>query len=484
MIAFRLSLALLLLCVYTVGSAQMNGIPDPQTFSALHPDTPAPPTGWVKVKSILIAGNKKTKDYIIRREMTVKPGDSIQITSLGERLETMRQNIYNTTLFVKVSVEPFIINAYECDLLITVKERLYIFPIPEFQLVDRSWDEWITKYNGSLKRVNYGLKFVHYNFSGRKDQLKISFINGYTRNVSAYYNAPYVNKKLTNGFFIGAGFSQTKEIPYKTNYDNSLAFYSNGGFVKDSWFINGGYTVRHKINTTQIFSVGYTNVLVADTIISNGFNANYFNSLSKRQGIVDLGYTLRYAKVNNILYPLTGRSFYVSLIKRGLGWRQGVNMFSIEGEYNRFFSLGKKWYTSMQFTGNIKLPFKQPFINLRALGDRNNYLRGLEYSTIDGVAFTTAKFNLKREILSFSIPTFFRSKTYNKIPFRFFAKTFADFGYVYNRYPPLTRLNNKFLYTSGFGLDILTLYDLHLRLDYSFDQLGRRRLAFSNQSGF
>jgi hypothetical protein len=369
-------------------------------------------------------------------------------------------------------------------LLITVKERLYIFPIPEFQLVDRSWDEWITKYNGSLKRVNYGLRFVHYNFSGRKDQLKVSFTNGYTRNVSAYYNAPYVNKKLTNGFFIGAGFSQTKEIPYKTNYDNSLAFYSNGGFVKDSWFINGGYTVRHKINTTQIFSIGYTNVLVADTIISNSFNANYFNSLSKRQGIVDLGYNLRYAKVNNILYPLTGRSFYVSLIKRGLGWRQGVNMFSIEGEYNRFFSLGKKWYTSMQFTGNIKLPFKQPFINLRALGDRNNYLRGLEYSTIDGVAFTTAKFNLKREVLSFSIPTFFRSKTYNKIPFRFFAKTFADFGYVYNRYQPLTRLNNKFLYTSGFGLDILTLYDLHLRLDYSFDQLGRRRLAFSNQSGF
>lgn len=484
MFACKVYLIALLSCVCVIVNGQMNDIIDPQTFSALHADSTPPTPGWVKVRSILISGNKKTKDYIIKREMTVGIGDSIQIGNLRDRLDRMKENIYNTTLFVKVSVEPYLINAYECDILVTVKERWYVFPVPQFELVDRSFDEWLTKYNGSLKRVNYGLKFVHYNFSGRKDQLRLSIINGYTRNISAYYNAPYVNKKLTNGFFIGAGYSQTKEIPYQTNYDNSLAFYSNGGFVKDSWFINAGYTVRHKINTTQVFSVGYTNVLVSDTVLSNRFNINYFNSLSQRQGIVDLTYTLQYAKVNNILYPLTGKSFYVTFLKRGLGWREGVNMLSVEGEYDKFYALGKKWYSSMQFTGKVKLPFKQPFINLRALGDRNDYLRGLEYSTIDGVAYATAKFNLKREFLNFSIPTFFKSKTYNKIPFRFFAKTFADFGYVYNRYQPSTQLNNKFLYTSGFGLDILTLYDIHIRLDYSFDQLGRKRLAFSNKSGF
>ncbi len=407
MFALKVYLITFLSCVCFIANGQMSDIISPQTFSTLHADSTPSTPGWIKVRSIIISGNKKTKDYVIKREMTAKVGDSIEINRLSERLQRMKENIYNTTLFVKVSVEPYLINAYECDLLVTVKERWYVFPLPQFELVDRSFDEWLTKYNGSLKRVNYGLKFVHYNFSGRKDQLRLSIINGYTRNVSAYYNTPYVNKKLTNGFFIGAGYSQTKEIPYKTNYDNSLAFYSNGGFVKDSWFINAGYTVRHKINTTQVFSVGYTNVLVSDTVLSNRFNINYFNSLSQRQGIVDMAYTLQYTKVNNILYPLTGKSFYITFLKRGLGWREGVNMLSLEGEYNKFYSLGKKWYSSVQFTGKVKLPFRQPFINLRALGDRNDYLRGLEYSTIDGVAYTTAKFNLKREILNFSIPTFY-----------------------------------------------------------------------------
>ena len=58
----------------------------------------------------------------------------------------------------------------------------------------------VTKYDASLMRVNYGIKFEHYNLTGRKDKLKIFLINGYTRNISAYYSAPYSNPKLTKGF--------------------------------------------------------------------------------------------------------------------------------------------------------------------------------------------------------------------------------------------------------------------------------------------
>ncbi len=95
-----------------------------------------------------------------------------------------------------------------------------------------------------------------------------------------------------------------------------------------------------------------------------------------------------------------------------------------------------------------------------------------------------AKFNLKREIFNFSIPTFFKSKTYNKIPFKIYAKAFTDVGYVYSNERPITRLNNKFLYSAGVGLDILTLYDIHIRLDCSINQLGQKRLAATNKTGF
>ena len=481
---------LLLLCQVFFASGQKNDIPDLNTFEVNNADTTINNadttirTGWLFLRSIVINGNKKTKDYIIKREMDIKPGDSILTSTLSERIEEIRQYIYNTTLFVNVRVEPFLLNAFQLDLIVTVKERLYIFPVPQFQLVDRSLDEWLVKYKGSLQRVNYGIKFVHYNLSGRKDQLRLYIINGYTRNISASYNAPYSNPKLTEGFFAGAGYAQSKEIVYKTNYDNSLAYYKNGEFVSDFWYIRGGYIIRKAIKKMEIISGGYSHVQVSDSIISNSLNPGYFNSTSTSQGLVDIAYTIQYTNVNNILYPLTGRSGYVSLQKRGLGLTGGVNMFSVEGEYNKYIALGKQWYTSIQLTGKIKLPFNQPYLNQRALGDKDTYLRGLEYYTIDGVAYSMAKFNLKREILNFSIPTFIKSKTYHKIPFKIYAKAFTDFGYVYSKERPITRLNNKLLYSAGVGLDILTLYDINIRLDCSLNQLGQKRLAATNKTGF
>ncbi|MEO6455675.1 MAG: POTRA domain-containing protein [Ginsengibacter sp.] len=482
-VAGKLVLVLFLSCLYLFSFTQKNDIiiEDP-VLPQVNSGIKAP--GWLNLRNIVITGNKKTKDYIIKREMGILPGDSVLISTLTDRLKKIRQYIYNTTLFVTVKVEPILLNAFEFDIIVTVKERFYIFPLPQFQLVDRSFDEWLVKYKGSFSRVNYGIKFVHYNVSGRKDQFRLNLINGYTRNISASYNAPYSNAKLTEGFYVDAGFSQSKEIAYKTNYDNSFGYFKNDGFVRDYWYINGGYTIRKAIKKMQTISVGYSHTQVSDTIISNNFNPHYFNNNTPSQGFIDFAYTVKYTDVNNILYPLEGISGFISLQKRGFGLTGGINMFSIEGQYNKFIDLGKKWYTSMQFAGKIKLPFEQPFINQRALGDRNTFLRGLEYYTIDGVAFSTAKFNLKREILNFTIPTFFKSKTYNKIPFKFYAKAFTDFGYVYSKEKPATRLNNKLLSTAGVGVDILTLYDIHIRFDYSLNQLGKKQLAVNNRSGF
>jgi outer membrane protein assembly factor BamA len=478
----KLAVVFVLLCSFFFARAQENEVAIDVSVPELEKKaTPAP--GWLILRNIVITGNKKTKDYIIKREMEINPGDSISIPDLTSRLQEMRENIYNTTLFVTVKVEPILLNAFECDIIVSVNERLYIFPIPRFELVDRSFDEWINKYNGSLRRVNYGMKFQHNNLSGRKDKLRLYIINGYTRNISVAYNAPYSNRRLTDGFYFDAGYAQTKEIPYKTNVDNSIAYFNNGGIARDLWYINGGYTIRKAIKVTHIISAGYSHVRVSDSIPSY-LNSGYFNSSSPRQGYVDLGYTVKYSDVDNISYPLEGISGYIALQKRGFGFTGGINMFSIEGEYSKFISLGRKWYTSLQFAGKLKLPFKQAFINQSALGEKNMFLRGLDLYTIDGVAFSTAKFNLKREILNFTIPTFFKSKTYNKIPFKIYAKAFADFGYVYSKQQPLTRLNNKLLSTAGIGLDILTLYDIHLRLDYSVNQLGQKRLAINNRTGF
>ena len=417
--------------------------------------------------------------------MEIKEGDYIRAANLVNALEIERQHIYNTTLFVNVVVEPELINAFDFDIKITVKERWYIFPLPEMQFVDGTLNEWLMKHKGDLNRLNYGLKFTHFNLTGRKDQLRLHVLNGYTRTISFNYKAPYSNAALNNGFSIGAGYFQNREMNYKTSYDNESVAFKQDDFVRKSWEIQLGYSIRNGIKLSHSFNLNYTHINISDSIITSRYNTAYFNKQTTKIGFVDLYYALRYTDVDNVLYPLTGFSGSMVISKRGLGFTGGVNSFAVDFEYNKYWSLGKKWYASTQLQGNIKLPFNQAYINQQALGVGNSYLRGFEYKIIDGVAFGITKFNLKKELFNFTINTIFKkSKTLNKIPFRIYAKTFADMGYSYNKEDFVSRLNNTFLGSAGCGIDIVTFYDLQIRLEYSVNQLGQKGLFLHNDKGF
>lgn len=448
-------------------------------------------TGQLSIQDILIKGNKKTKNYIILREVPFTKEDRISIESLGNTLEKARQLVYNTTLFSEVKIETQQMPGNNIIILITVKERWYVYPIPQFQLVDRNFNEWIKVHKASLDRVNYGVKFTHYNLSGRRDQLRVYLLNGYSRNIAFSYTAPYSNSKLTEGFIIGAGFVQNREIAYKTNPRNKLLFYppdsikkGTGIFVRNSFNINAGYIIRKGYYSRHIFGFSYNYIKVQDSVVLPKYNPNYFNSAKNSKGFPELSYAYQYVNVNNVAYPLTGKLLSTKVLKRGTGFTGGINLFQLEASYSHFFDLGKKWYASSNFYGKIKLPFEQAYINQRGFGYDDIYMRGLEYYVIDGVAAVMARHTLKKKLFSFSIPVPFRIKAVPKIPFTFFAKTFGDLGYVYNKNAYRANLNNKLLYSGGFGIDILTLYDLNLRFEYSFNQLHENGLFLHTQGGF
>ncbi|MEO7293097.1 MAG: POTRA domain-containing protein, partial [Ginsengibacter sp.] len=289
----------------------------------------------LRVRNIFIAGNKKTKDYIILREMELKSGGYVTISNLIDALEKDRQHIFNTTLFLDVKVEPIIVSAFEFDISVTVKERWYIFPLPELQFVDGTLNEWLAKYKGDLNRLNYGAKFTHYNLTGRKDQLRVHVLSGYTRTLSFNYKAPYANAALTNGFSVGGGYYQNREIVYKTSYDNEVMFYKKKDFVRNLWEIQLGYSIRRGIKITHSFNLNYTHVNIDDSIINQKYNRDYFNKPASKTGYIDLFYTLQYSDVNNVLYPLTGYSGSLGLGKRGLGFTGGINSFSLGIEFNK-----------------------------------------------------------------------------------------------------------------------------------------------------
>jgi outer membrane protein assembly factor BamA len=461
---FSLSIILVFAIIFT--KAQ-NQHPD-SSFANSH-------LSKLRVSNIEIIGNKKTKDYIILREMQIKPGDSVIIKNLSQELERSREFIYNTTLFVWVKITPRLVDAYDFDIIIEVKERWYIFPIPYFELADRSFNEWLKKYNADFDRVSYGIKFSHFNISGRKDQLSVTFINGFKRNISFEYIAPYTNPALTNGIRIGAGYFQTRELPYKTDYNNNLLYFKNDNFVKSEWYVKAGYSYRKALKKKQTFQIVFRHIMIDDSIILHK-NAGFFNNNSSSQNFIELEYKLQNTNVDNVLYPLQGNTSMISVKKQGLQIKGGINQFAINANYKKYNSYPHKWYSSIKLSGEIKLPFEQSYYNQKALGYEENYLRGDEYFVIDGVAFALAKLDLKKKILFFNIPTLIDSKTYNKLPFAMYAKIYADFGYVYSQHQFDSRLNNRFLYSGGFGIDIITLYDFKISIEYSVNQLNQKGL--------
>ncbi len=435
------------------------------------------------ISDIQVTGNKKTKRYIIEREMRLRAGDSLLASEIYDRLAKSRDLIYNTALFTEVNIEPIFLTATNISLRVSVAEKWYIYPAPLFQLVDRNFNEWINTYNGSLERVVYGVKFAHYNLSGRRDQLRIYLLNGYYRNLAFTYTAPYSNRALTEGFSVGAGFTQNREVIYKTSKDNLPLRYTNDRFARSNFSVSGSYIMRRGFYLRRSINVSINHYNVDDSIITK-YNPAYFNSTKNSVTFPEVSYTYQYVNTNNINYPLKGKIYSFIFTKRGFGFKGGVNMLSADVDYNRFISHEKEWYSSIQLHAKLKTPSNLPYLNQRAFGYQDFYLRGLENYVIDGIHSFLAGYTLRKKIVSFNIPVPIKNKVVSSIPFSIYAKTYADAGYSYAQKINDTRLNNRLLYTGGFGIDILSLYDMNFRMEYSFNQLGEKGLFLHVKGGF
>lgn len=434
---------------------------------------------WLHINEIKISGNRHTKEFVVLREMPIKKGDSVRSTNLKAVLEQARKFIYNTLLFVKVVAESEALDSNHIQINIKLQERWYIYPIPDIHIEDRSFNEWWVTHHADINRLNFGINFIHNNLQGRSDPLKIYLNGGYARTIAFSYSHPYSNHRLTRGFTTGGGYTKVRETSYLTSYDNKMQFFKKDNFVNDSWNARIGFIIRNGLRKRETITLEYNWNKVDDSIII--LNPRYFNQGVNQKGSLQLAYQLQYFDVDNIAYPLLGNIYGISIIKQGFRIKGGVNFFSLAGEFKRFYSPGNKWYFSMQYLAQCKLPFNQPYVSLRALGF-NDYVRGLEYYVIDGVASLLAVFDLKKELIRFSVPTFIKGPAYHRIPFRIYAKAYTDLGYTYLKYDR-GKLNNNLLWGKGFGLDIVTLHDLHLRVEYSFNQLGQNGLFLHNQSG-
>ena len=434
----------------------------------------------VVIGDIRLSGNKKTKSFIVLREVPFQKGDRLLQGDLDKSLLLARQQLMNTSLFVDVTVYVSSQNANDVTVNIDLKERWYLFPLPYFRLIDRNFNQWWVDQKRSLERVNYGIKFTQNNTSGRNDNLDIWLINGYTQQITLRYDLPFFDRKLKSGFNIGIIYATQKEVNYATG-NNKQLFFKQEEIVKRATRIDFTYSYRPDVKHRHYVRVSYNDERVSDTILK--INPLFYPGQRSRIRFIDFGYQYKYYNVDYIPYPAKGFLFEGNLYKRGLDNVASLWQASSRAVYA--VPLSKNSFLHLEALGMIKLPFNDFFVNQRLFGYGYFQMRGLEYNVVDGLAAGSLKTTLHKQVFSFILRNPFPSKTHDRIPIRFFLKAYGDLGYGYTKTPQVSNtLNNKLLRTWGFGMDIISIYDFVFKIEYSFNQLGRDGLYLQTRNDF
>jgi outer membrane protein assembly factor BamA len=441
----------------------------------------------VTVNRVIIIGNKITRERIISRELTFKPGDTVSTQRMDVILQQDQRKIYNLRLFNTVSVRWLEINSGMADILIDVNERWYTFPAPIFELSDRNFNEWWQNYNGDLSRVNYGLRLYQYNFRGRNETLRFTAQFGFTRRFELSYRIPYIDRSQKHGLTFDISYMEPKNLAYQT-VDHKLEFQEGRETLKKGKGFGITYTFRKSFYESHSFSFGYVNNSIADTIVN--LNANFFGNGINNQKFGALTYSFNSEHRDIIAYPLKGYHITGFLQRSGLGFGTDVNQWETNLTYSRYWDLKRNFFLSNFTSAYFSTPNEQPYSLFSALGYRKQLVKGYEIYVIEGPKFFLNKTTFRKKIFS-------RTWDLNDMPleqFRYFPlaiylKSYVDLGYVenYPYYQELNlniRLSNKLLAGAGVGLDFVTAYDAVLRLEYTFTLENTRGFFFHLKKEF
>ncbi len=434
----------------------------------------------LKVNRVLIIGNKITRNRIIERELSLKPGDTVSVSRLSEILVKDKNKVYNLRLFNTVNIRSLQLDGGNIDLLVEVNERWYTFPSPIFELSDRNFNEWWQNYGHDFKRVNYGLRLVQRNFRGRNETVRLSVQFGYTRRYSLLYSIPNLDEKQKHGLSFGFDYGEPKNLAYFTS-DHKLDYLEMKQTLKKSIGGNITYTYRRSFYETHSFQLEYRDSHVADTIVK--LNPNYYPGGAQKIQFASISYSFTSDHRDVAAYPLKGYYFDGFLSKNGLGFGD-VNQFEGNVTYAKFIDLSKKTYLSNFTSLYASSPNTQPYALYSALGYRRQFIRGYEVYVIEGPKFFLNKTTLKK--LIFSANYRFEEmplEQFRHFPVSIYLKSYVDVGYVenYPRYNEIeinNTLSDRLLAGAGAGIDLVLAYDNVMRFEYTFTREGTNGFFF------
>ncbi len=440
---------------------------------------------FVQIDRVFVVGNRKTKEHILRREIDIKSGQILTKKLLTEYIEEDKNKLFNTSLFNSVDATVIDLLNGKVDIIFRVTERWYFFPIPIFQLADRNFTEWWVNQNHSFKRVEYGLKLRHFNFRGRNEKLDITAQFGFTKQFGFSYSIPYIDKSQKIGISFGFDYSNNKNIAVNT-IDHRLQFHGEEQVLRDRYIGSAFLNLRPSFYNFHRFGVWYSGMHIQDTVAQ--VNPNYLMDGMTSQKYFAFSYRFRRDLRDYRSYALKGHFIQGEIEKYGLGIFNDIDILRLNGEVSKYFDLGKKFYLANSVSFSVSFPEKQPYRNYSGVGFDGKFLRGYEVYVIEGPHYLINNNSFKREIFStvFDIEDILAIRQFNKIPIALYLSVFFDQGYVanYPNYEMNTRFTDTYLYGTGVGLDLVTMYDSVLRFEYSFNKAGETGFRLNFHAAF
>jgi outer membrane protein assembly factor BamA len=440
----------------------------------------------ITIRKILIEGNKKTKEYVIRRELTIKEGQVLNAAELDSLILINRLQVFNLKIFNEVNFNILNWNEDGLDLVIKVYEKWTIIPFPVIKFADRNVNEWWKQRGHDFKRLQYGLTVNWANFSGRNDLFRVSASFGFAQVFEGTYIIPQINKKGTIGLATTSTLMRSKRVAYNTINDilqylelSKVYHYTNIKFEPTIFF-------RPRINVTHYFEGGYGYTKVSDSVIIA--NPKYFTNQENTQHYVKVGYMFEADYRNIKAYATQGWLLRMGFTNYGLGFMDDVKMTTMFARFSKYDTWKKHPKWSLANYGKLQLSFrnKQPY-NLQAyqsLGYKENLVRGYELYVLDGQHALLFKTEQRFRLMEFRLKNIKKlqgkgimQRSLAYLPINLMLKTYFDAGYVWdNQFELNNDLKNKWIFGFGVGLDLITFSNQLFRIEYSVNRKMENRL--------
>jgi outer membrane protein assembly factor BamA len=436
------------------------------------------------IHQILISGNDITHEAIILRELTFSTGDTVLKMQLLPTLQRSRDNLLNLALFNFVNFDVKHLVNNHIDVLITVTERWYIWPVPILEYAGRNFSTFIE--NKDWDKINYGVWLKWNNFRGRNELLTGKIRLGYIKDYALTFSKPNMGKKQSHGFSAGIGFNQQDEVYIGTVNNSTVEYRPQDHPAQTRFGAFTKYTYRRKYYTQHSLRFEFYDYRVADSVAI--VNSNYLGGGDTELSFFMLTYQFDYDVRDSKVYPLEGFRFNIKAEQFGLGIVQDFDYasFALTGMLMYHQKIVNRLYFYNATKARYSTEKTMPYLLNKALG-YNEYMRGYERYVIDGSDYVLSMYNLKFQIIrpsSYTVP-FIKMKQFNKIHYALYFNVFADAGYVNNVFPnPTNTMVNTWQFSAGAGFDLVTYYDQVFRIDYAVNRYGEHGFFFHIETPF